>query len=123
MSEKNIKPSTIVVKIKDLRITGEDEWKLNYIKECGDSIYTYPEYLYLKDGVGNLLEQWLGGYAQFRMGHLTAVKKHLKEFGQLKPIKIYKDMRINTGHKRAAGLASLGKETIKAIIVPDDTKL
>ena len=120
MSEK-IK--IIEVPITALRITGEDEWRNNHIAVMGDSVYRSPEYAYLSTGDGFLLLDWLGDYAQFRMGHLTAVKKHLKEFGQLKPILIYKDMRICSGHKRSAGLASLGKETILATIVPDSTKL
>ena len=96
------KTKIIEVFITALKTTGEDEWRLNYIEENGDSVLTSPEYLYLSTGIADGLLEWLGDYGYYRMGQLDAVKKHLKEFGQLKPIKIYADNRINTGHKRAA---------------------
>ena len=116
------KTKTIEVFIIALKVTGEDEWMLEHIKKTGGSIYEYPAYTYYR-GDDTLLKEWLKDYASYRMGQLDTIMKHLKEFGQLEPIRIYKDMRICSGHKRASALASLGKETIKAIIVPDDTKL
>lgn len=117
--------TVIEVKISDLRITSEDPWMDKHIEKFHDSVSISPHYRYL-----NGTYHWIAEWTNFRKldkNYITwplmlTLQSLIKE-GQLEPIKIYKDMRINTGHKRAACMLFLGYETIKAIIVPDDTKL
>ena len=117
----------IEVPIKLLRVTHEVEgyWMMNWIKENGDSVKDSPQYLYL---MGDFEPLW--DWCRFRHLPSMYMSKKLMEVlysivyeGQKEPIKIYKDMRINTGHKRAACLLFLGAKNIKAEIVSDDTKL
>lgn len=117
----------IEIPIKILRITPDNTgvWIDHWIKQNGDGVKESPHYLYLT-GDFEPLWDWMrfrylpSGYLAQKM---MAVLKSLILEGQKEPIKIYKDMRINTGHKRAACMLFLGARTIKAEIVPDDTKL
>lgn len=119
------KTKTIEVSITALRITSEDRWLKEYIKNNGDSVFKSPHFLYLS---GDPMPVYLWMVCRnLELKHIThplmlTLQSLIKE-GQKKPIKIYKDMRINTGHKRAACMLFLGYKTIKAIIVPDDYKL
>lgn len=113
------------VSIMSLRITSEDEWLDDYIRRWGAGVRTSPNYQFL---MGNT--QILKGWFDFlnldwlkRAYELLDVYMSIKEFGQLEPIKIYRDNRINTGHKRAAIMLFLGYENIKAEIVEDEHKL
>jgi hypothetical protein len=113
------------VRIKDLRITYEDEWLEKWVSLVGDGVYESPQYLALV-GVVTPFDRWMefrGLSASDRYVGLMGVYSSIKKDGQKEPIKIYKDMRINTGHKRSAALAILGHEYIDAEYVPDDYKL
>lgn len=115
----------IEVSITLLKITSEDKWLDNYIKIKGDKIENSPQYFYLIGKMKPIFE-WMD-YRKLNQDYLT---KRLIEIlvsivrdEQKKSIKIYKDYRINTGHKRASCMLYLGYEKIKAIIVPDNYKL
>lgn len=113
------------VSITSLRITAEDYWLERWIKTNGDSVARSPHYRYLQ-GKGEAMRSWMMSRSleyDYLTEPMMQVLRSLIDEGQKEPIKIYKDMRINTGHKRAACLLFLGKETIKAEIVPDDYKL
>lgn len=116
-----------IIPIKLLRITTDvnEVWLTHWIKENGDLVQDSPQYLYL---LGDFEPMW--EWSRFRHMHPTYQSKQLMDVfksiiyeGQKEPIKIYKDMRINTGHKRAACMLFLGAKNIKAEIVADDTKL
>lgn len=117
--------TAIEVKISELRITAEDMWLLGYIDQTGGGIMSSPHYLYLR-GLYETMYEWMQRRDlmpyYITMPMMDVLQSIIKE-GQKEPIKIYKDMRINTGHKRAACMLFLGYKTIKAIIVPDNTKL
>lgn len=117
--------TVIEVKISDLRITAEDLFLKSYVAQASDRVEHSPQYYYLI-GYYKVMSEWMQ-YRNLDYSYITTrlmyTLKSLISVGQLEPIKIYKDMRINTGHKRAACMLFLGYETIKAIIVPDDTKL
>lgn len=113
------------VSITVLRITGEDNWMKDYIDRVGDKVETSPHFLYL---LGRSMEmvEWMNYRKlseEYITGKMMIILKSLIKEGQKEPIKIYKDMRINTGHKRAACMLFLGYSKIKALIVPNDFKL
>jgi len=123
------KIKTIEVSISDLKITSEDGWLDNWIAEHGDSVGNSPQYRALRFHFDPLVD-WFADVADLkhhdmydRIKRLFDVYVSLRDEGQKEPILIYSDMRIVSGHKRAAALHVLGKKTIKAQIVPDDTKL
>jgi ParB-like chromosome segregation protein Spo0J len=108
-----------------LKITSEDAWLHQYIREHGHGVKTSPNYLALT-GNHEPLKRWfefIGQDWQHRLSVLQSVLKSVIDHGQLEPIYVYKDGRINTGHKRCAVLMFLNKETVKAVEVPDDFKL
>ena len=117
----------IEVQIKDLRITHEINavWLKRWIEANGDAVKDSPQYLYLCGDYEPLWE-WCKyrriPKTYFSQKIMDTLKSLIHE-GQKEPIKIYRDMRINTGHKRAACMLFLGAKTIKAVIVPDDYKL
>lgn len=122
---KTKEASTISVKIKDLKITSEDEWLDNWIADYGSGVERSPQYLALR-GKTIPLASWMESRDldfNKRLRMLHNVYNSIKAEGQKTPIKIYKDMRINTGHKRASAMLALGFDKIKAEIVPDDYKL
>lgn len=121
------KNKEIDIPIELLRVTPDVDgvWFKKWIEENGEGVKVCPQYLYL---VGDFEPMW--DWMRFRhlpssyiVQPLMKILKSIIYEGQKEPIKIYKDMRINTGHKRVACLAYLGAKTIKAIIVSDDTKL
>lgn len=113
------------VRIRDLKVTSEDAWLDRWIKKNGDKVAQSPQYLYL---IGNPepMISWMK-YRKTPKEHLSKkiieVLVSLIKEGQKEPIKIYKDYRICTGHKRATCLLYLGKETIEAQVVGDLYKL
>ena len=113
------------IEISKLRITSEDEYLNRYVKENGDSVEKSPAYLLLK-GEASVLKHW---FTTRNLDWLKRAKEifdlyfDIKKNGQKEPIKIYNDMRINTGHKRAAVMLFMGCKKIKYEIVPDDYKL
>lgn len=117
----------IVVKISDLRITHEKKavWLKQWIKENGDAVKDSPQYLYLC-GDYEPVQAWCKYMrlppTYFSQKIMMVLKSIIYE-GQKEPIKIYKDMRINTGHKRSACLLYLGEKFIRAVVVPDNYKL
>lgn len=116
---------TIDVEIVNLKITTEDSWSKNWVVSHSDSVYRSPHYLYLQ-GNGQPMLDWLT-FRKLPVDYLARplikiLVSILKE-GQKEPIKIYKDGRINTGHKRAAAMAYLGHKKIKATVVEDNYKL
>jgi len=119
------KTKTIEVFIDALRITYEDDWLGNYVEINGDSISKFPLYLALKGDVKPLKEwsEFRSMYFIDRIEILINLYKDIILNGQIEPIKIYHDMRINTGHKRASCMKLMGYKKIKAIIVNDDYKL
>lgn len=122
-----VKGEIIDVPISLLRITPDVEgvWLTNWIKENGDSIKESPAYLYL-EGDYEPLRSWCDFHhlpSFYLSQKLMEVLKSIIYEGQKEPILLYRDMRINTGHKRAACMLYLGAKTIKAIIVSDDYKL
>lgn len=117
----------IKIPIKSLKTTYtyDDIWLKNYQKQHGDSVITHPNY---KAIIGNdvFLQLWfnsLGLDWKKQMDSLLELLDDIKNNGIKKPIKIYKDYRINTGHKRAAIALFLGYSLIEAEIISDDTKL
>lgn len=111
--------------IISLKITAEDPWLKNYIEQWGDSVETSPQYKYLL-GHPFDLQCWMD-YRGLPIEHLASplmvtLRSMIKE-GQKNPILVYKDMRINTGHKRAACALFLGLKSIKSEFVEDDYKL
>lgn len=119
------KTKTTEVFITALRIAVEDDWLKEWTEKIGFGVSTSPQYLYLK-GKPDAMMEWMN-YRKLPSFHLTKplmdTLKSILRVGQLEPIKIYKDMRIATGHKRAACLLFLGKDKIKAEFVEDDYKL
>lgn len=113
------------VKIKDLKVTGEDEWMLDWIEKSEGLVSKSPHYLYLKGNPVPIVEWMINRNLpmEYLTGPLIEVLVSLIKDGQKEPIKIYKDKRICTGHKRASCLLYLGKDTIEAEIVSDDYKL
>lgn len=115
----------MIVKIKDLKYTSEDKWLDGYKIHCGNTVKWHPNYLALTGEI-IFLKEWFE-YRKLdwldRMGELIALHNDINKNGQKEPIKIYKDMRINNGHKRASVMLYLGYEEINAKIVPDDYKL
>jgi hypothetical protein len=113
------------VSIDALKVTYEDKWLENYVKKNGDSVSKFPLYLALK-GNTTPLKDWSNFRSmslKYRIENLIDLYKDIIYNGQLEPIKIYKDMRINTGHKRASCMKLMGYKKISAIIVEDDYKL
>jgi len=123
------KIKTIVVSISDLKITSEDPWLDKWIADCGDSVARSPQCHALRFHFAPFLA-WFDDVLLLkhhdmydRIKRLFDVYVSLRDEGQKEPIRIYSDMRIVSGHKRAAALHVLGKKFIKAQIVPDGTKL
>lgn len=119
------KTKTTEVSITSLRITAEDDWLKSYIDVFTDEVEASPQYRYLKGKRRELLH-WMR-YRGLPFAHIATpldeVLASMRKSGQLEPIQIYKDMRINNGHKRAAVSLYLNFDKINAIIIPDDTKL
>lgn len=119
------KTKIIEVSISALKVTSEDKWLRTWIEKNGDSVKKSPHYKWLNGDVKPIYD-WMK-FRKLRRDYITIpliqIFKSLLNEGQKEPIKIYKDRRINTGHKRAACLLFMGKKTIKAEIVPDDYKL
>lgn len=122
------KTKTIEVSIRSLRTTytPEDKWLETHHKVFGAGIDHHPAYLSLK-GNDDELKLWFAsmdnpdwkGYSKA----LIDLVKDIKKNGVLEHIKIYRDGRINTGHKRSAVCLFLGIDLIRAEVVPDDYKL
>lgn len=111
--------------ITSLRVTYETPWLENWVKENGDSVQMHPN-TFLLQGTITHMKNWYeykGINWEERLIALLKLLWSIHREGQKEPIKVYKDLRINTGHKRASIMYLLGYEKIKAIIVPDDTKL
>ena len=100
------------VKIKDLKITANDDWKKAWIKKNGNSVYKSPEYYYYKRD-WRKISDWKMLNNVIRCKRMDLVLDTIIEWGQLLPIKVDKKLNIITGHKRAAAMAFLGKEVIK----------
>ena len=103
----------------------DDVWFFKHRMDYGYGIEAHPNYLALK-GETKFLEDWcnsLGINAKAWMRTLLDLLDDIKKNGIKEPILIYKDYRINTGHKRASIALFLGYTTIKAIIVSDEVKL
>ncbi len=116
---------TVELSITSLRITHEDLWLKNWVEDHGDDVQFSPNYLALMGDV-KPLKAWFeyrGLDWRLRLLTLLYVYKSVKANGQIEPIKVYKDLRINTGHKRTAALLALHKEKVQAIYVPDTYKL
>lgn len=117
----------IDVPIELLRITPDVEGKFlkHWIIDYGEGVKDSPHYLYLC-GDYEPVAEWMR-QRKLNPGYLSQKLMQLLQSiiweGQKEPILIYKDMRINTGHKRAACLLFLKEKTIKARIVPDHYKL
>lgn len=115
----------VELSITSLKITYEDEWLKKYVELFGDSVEMSPQHQYL---IGNKepLKYWML-YRNIdwvtRANIMDELVGDIVLNGQKEPIKVYKDFRINTGHKRSAVLLYQGKITIKAEYVPDDYKL
>ena len=105
------------VKIKDLKFDSEDDWLINWAKENGDSINKHPIYLALQ-GDRMPLHKWCTArkdiWLMERLDLVMDVYKSLIRYGQLEPIKINKNNKIITGHKRACCMLIMGKDEIKA---------
>lgn len=119
------KIKTTAVSITTLKITSEDKWLQKWVERHGATVGNSPQFKYLL-GDSKPMQKWM----QHRLLPANYLSKPLMETlasiikeGQKEPIKIYKDGRINTGHKRAACLLFLGHDTIQAEIVEDDYKL
>lgn len=111
--------------IMSLKVTYVHEWLHKWCNKHGYSIETHPNYLALEGDI-KPMKQWMESMKiswRRRVRDLFTVYMDIKDHGIKEPILIYSDMRINTGHKRASILHSMGHKTIKAIVVPDDTKL
>ena len=108
-----------------ISVTPDDKWGLEYIRRWGDSIMTSPQFMYLHGMGSYCLERSkaMGIPENYTAGPLMQVLKSIMEQGQKEPILIYRDFRINTGHKRAACMLFLGRDFIKAEYVDDNYKL
>ena len=121
------KTKTIEVSIHSLRTTytEDDVWLKKYQEVVGTGVEYHPNYLCLK-GDDSFLREWfqsLGLDWEERKSQIIELFEDIKDNGIKEPIKIYKDMKINTGHKRACIALFLGQELIRAEIVQDDYKL
>lgn len=111
--------------ITALKVNPDDEWLTDYIRDNGDGVENSPHFKYLK-GKSKDLHLWMSKRSlpwDYVSKPLMDTLVSLIKEGQKEPIKIYKDMKINTGHKRAACMLFLGFDKIKAVVVPDDYKL
>lgn len=111
--------------ITSLKITSEDKWLERWIKNNGDQVRQSPQYLYLC-GETEPLEEWMK-FRKLPLRYMAVplmnTLQSLIKDGQKEEILVYKDSRINTGHKRAACLLWLGHTEIDARFVDDDYKL
>lgn len=112
--------------IASLKITADkkDNWLKNYIKRR-DSIVDSPHYLYLI-GQPQVMAEWMEFRrlpANYHTEKLVRLLVDIAKNGQRNPIKIYKDGRINTGHKRAVCMFYLGYKTIRTVTISNDYKL
>ena len=102
--------------ITALKYDAEDDWLKSWAKEHGNTMSTHPLYLALK-GDRFPLHKWCNFRGDIwlmeRISLLLDVYRSLIRYGQIEPIEV-KDGVIVTGHKRAACLMIMGKETIKA---------
>lgn len=114
--------------IRSLRTTStpEDKWLENHNKTHGAGVENHPNYHCL---IGNdtYLQEW---FASMKNPNWKAHKQSLfdllediKENGIQHHVRIYRDGRINTGHKRLCIGYLLGIDTVRAEVVPDDFKL
>jgi hypothetical protein len=115
------------VSITSLKTTTtiDDLWFFNYRNNFGYGIEVHPNYKALK-GDREPLEEWCKSLrinSKVWMRNLLDLLEDIKKNGIKEPIWIYKDYRINTGHKRVSIALFLGYTTIKAVIVPDDVKV
>lgn len=101
--------------ITALKVTSRDKWLTERIGRVGDSIFTHPNYLYLK-GNKELIDEWIAYLKRpegYRRKILDNLVEDIKKNGQLESIVIDKEMRILNGHKRTSVMAFLGHEKIK----------
>lgn len=113
------------VSITALKITAEDDFLIGHISSWGASIRNSPHYMYLI-GIATPMLKWMDMRKldqDYHTKKLIELLVDIAKNGQKEPIKIYKDGRINTGHKRTACMLYLGYKKIKAEIVPDNYKL
>jgi hypothetical protein len=116
------------VSIKSLRAsyTPNDKWLDDYQKVFGQAVEFHPNYLCLK-GDDNYLKLWFVSQNnpnwEEQKKKLFSLMEDIKKNGIQDHIKIYRDGRINTGHKRCCISLFLGNDLIRAEVVPDDYKL
>ena len=122
------KTKTIEVSIRSLKTTYtlNDKWLETHHKVFGSGVENHPNYLCLK-GDDNYLKMWFASMNnsnwEIQKKNLFELLKDIKKNGINDQIKIYRDGRINTGHKRACIALFLGQELIRVEIVQDDYKL
>lgn len=121
------KTKTIEVAIRSLKTTStpDDKWMETYEKVHGYGIEKHPNYRALK-GDDEPLKLWFASYDtdwKKQKDILMNLLEDIKKNGMRDQIKIYRDGRINTGHKRAAIMHFLGETIIRVEVVQDDYKL
>jgi len=121
------KTKTIEVRLKSLKTTAtpDDSWFENHQKVFGTGLDVHPNYKYL-EGDDSYIKMWftyMGVDWKKQTDKLDELLKDIKKNGINDQIRIYRDGRINTGHKRACIALFLGYEFIRVEVVPDDFKL
>lgn len=118
---------TIEVSIRSLRTTysEDDKWLETHQKVFGSGVDQHPNYLCLK-GDDNYLKMWFTSMNidwEPQKKKLFDLLEDIKKNGIIDHIKIYRDGRINTGHKRVCIGMFLGIEYVRAEVIEDSFKL
>jgi len=103
------------IDIDGLKVTSRDAWLKKRIKKVGSSIYTHPNYLFLKGDI-KLFARWMKEVdrdVEHRRTELWGLLESIKAKGQINPIVINKKQELLNGHKRTSIMAFLGYKSIK----------